>query len=255
MKTRLALLCLLSAAACGPSGSAELRTSGTEGASLSKDQLHYGGGRLLTGDLALYVIWYGKRFEHQQDLRDFVRDLNGSPYLGMLKDYRDRSGRRPSGHLRIAGEWHMPDRRYGAVLRDPGATGWHVEDTSSKIVRDALREGHFPKKANALYVVVPGADVSTEYAGGLGEAFHAYTTKIPGMKTIYAALGGQRDFNGFSHEIFEAVTDPFPDGWRFGEDEIADACADHEKKVKFRSGQEHLLQAILETNSRCQWHR
>jgi hypothetical protein len=89
-----------------------------------------------------------------------------------------------------------------------------------------------------MYVIFLPPNVTTDQMGG-NFGYHSYTTLDDGTQVAYAVIAWRDSWTGSNnvpygdsmfitetHEIYEAVTDPFGAGWRAaGGDEIGDACS------------------------------
>jgi hypothetical protein len=249
--TLLSLLLTLSAA-CGGTGtvgSRRIDSRGT-GSLQAGTGLAYGGGPVLTGDLHLYIIWYGKDFRHKTQLRNFIHDLDGSSYWKTVTQFYDAAGRHPSGRIRIAGQWNETVLRYGRVLTDRHTERAHVEGESSSLVRDAIRGHHLPSDEHGLYLIAIGNDVTADYADA--RAYHGYTTRLPGKRIPYTAID-HNDFFALAHELAEAVTDPIDHAWLWNEEEIADLCQGHDKTMRLGS-HSYVLQPFANLQGVCSYH-
>jgi len=204
-------------------------------------RISYHGGKVMTGTVHVYVIWYGKWAGTKAVplLTDLLRGFAFSPYAGTNATYTDAKKHKVS-----------TDVQYAASVTDAYSHGTTLSDANVRdVVQRAIHANALPSDSNGIYVVLTSADVhessgfGTRYCG-----WHSRTTfrrkpvrfVFAGDPTTQAPRGcvpkvtttpnGDRGADALAstlmHEIDETLTDPDIDAWydRWGS-ENADKCA------------------------------
>ena len=205
----------------------------------------YHGGPLI-GTPNIYVIWYGNWNANngsdtpagQEIVRDFLRNIGGSPYLNINQSYGTTT-------YPITG-----NASFGGETTDTGSAGLTLRDSSMlTIINTALKNGKLPPDPNGIYLVltssanVKKSGFCTSYCG-----WHTSGTSSQGMKVRYSFVGnankclnacaaqtispnGNAGVDGMlsviAHEVEETIADPDPSsGWVDSAGaENADKCA------------------------------
>jgi hypothetical protein len=201
----------------------------------------YHGGKVMTGTVHLYVIWYGAWSGKPAVplLTDLLRGFAFSPYAGTNATYTDKKKHPVS-----------TDVQYAASTDDAYSKGTTLTDAGVRaVVVNAIHTRALPSDSNGIYLVLTSADVKE--TSGFGSRYcgwHSRTTFLrkpvrfvfAGDPSTQAANGceprvtrtpnGDRGADAMAstivHEIDETLTDPDIDAWydRWGS-ENADKCA------------------------------
>jgi hypothetical protein len=191
-------------------------------------------GTVMSGPTLVFFIWYGNWSadpfapdSEQVILPDLVNNLGGSPYFGTARLYTDASGGRPDGSLGHGG------RVVDAYSR---GTSLSTNDVPA-VVLSHIASGELPPIANAVYVLMPSADVSV--APDLGTTYcasHGSIQQPPAQPPVlrYAVvvapgaapgkcaaqsvgpngtLGADASASLLAAVLFDAVTDPDLNAW------------------------------------------
>ena len=210
-------------AAPGPIGQAVVTGNGIN---------YHGGPVLKANPVKYYIIWYGNWASTGSNtgatvslVEHFITSLSGTPIEHIATTYGDNSGN-VSGNVSFGGHTFVN-------------TTTNLSDTSLRTtVSNALTSGALPTDANGVYFVLSSSNINetsgfcTQYCG-----FHTHST-LNGADIKYAFVGnpdrcpsgceiqrtgpnspaanvGGADglINVFSHEQFEAITDPDLNAW------------------------------------------
>lgn len=204
-------------------------------------RITYHGGKVMTGSVHLYVIWYGAWSGKPAVplLTDLLRGFAFSTYAGTNATYTDK-------HKHTA----STDVQYTLSTTDSYSKGTTLTDAGVKaVVVNAIHRKARPSDSNGIYLVLTSADVKE--SSGFGSRYcgwHSRTTfkrkpvrfVFAGDPTTQAPTGcvpkvtrtpnGDRGADAMAstivHEIDETLTDPDIDAWydRWGS-ENADKCA------------------------------
>jgi hypothetical protein len=206
----------------------------------SRAPLTYHGGKVMSGPVDVYLIWYGDWSGKAAvpALTDLVSSLGESSYFAINTTFTDRTGA-AAGPVRYAGQTTV-GYTHGRRLSDAGVR---------RIVVDALTSRALPRSRSAVYAVLTSADVhetsgfTTRYCG-----WHTRTTiartdikfafvgdpSLQGPRvcesqhgtTPNGDAGADAMADVLTHELDETVTDPDLDAWydRY-RNENADKCA------------------------------
>ncbi|KAJ3135220.1 hypothetical protein HK101_004261, partial [Irineochytrium annulatum] len=204
------------------------------------DPLRYRGGFALTGQVNVFVVWYGVwPTATKQVIIDFLNGLPRHPIWGLLSQYSDLTS------IGYAGGY---DDLYDNGLNINGKAG----NQSTDVISAAIRSGKLPQIPNALYAVLTDVKSSTTdlCSDGVcawhfmsnfadGSPYNVVDIPAPAICNCGTGLPDQlspnRDANvdalvtNLWHEIAEAVTDPdCGGGWYDASSglsgEIADKC-------------------------------
>ena len=204
-------------------------------------KITYHGGKVMTGTVHLYVVWYGAWANKPAVplLTDLLRGFAFSPYAGTNATYTDRKKHAAS-----------TDVQYASSTTDAYSKGVTLTDATVRaVVVNAIHTRALPSDSNGIYLVLTSADVRE--SSGFGSRYcgwHSRTTFLrkpvrfvfAGDPSTQAARGceppvastpnGDRGADAMAstivHEIDETLTDPDISAWydRWGS-ENADKCA------------------------------
>ena len=208
------------------------------------DQILYHGGKILTGRVPIYVIYYGGIGSFpsttQPIVNSFLAGLGGTPQFEVNQTYCNvNTTTCPDGGTSVSGKLSYD---LGHIYYDSGSQGNALKSSDiRKIVESALTgPGHLPTDDSAVYIVItaPTTKVSgfrTSYC-----AYHTASTTIVSGHTIHYALapepnskctacdgnfamgesttpngdpGADEIVDSLMHEISETVTDPDISAW------------------------------------------
>lgn len=189
------------------------------------NRLEYHGGPMMMGPDNVYVIWYGQWSDSpvQPVLVDFLSNLGGSPYFGVVSTYPNPAGVAPANALIYSGafeDWYS----WGATL---------TRSDIMMIVSQAAAGGDLPVDPDAIYLVLPSPDVSAvghceSYCALHGAtsannvilkyAFIGNTTRCPSKcQWQYPGPNGYGPADAMASliaaELFDSVTDPERNAW------------------------------------------
>ena len=204
------------------------------------------GGPVLTGTVETFAIFYGDftsanagySITAQQGVSNWLSDLNGTSYLNIASTYTGAPNGPVSTDVTFNGSYQVPNDYLGTSLN---------EFNIYQIVHDAKTANDLPTVANAIYFVFTAPEISlAEPAGVCG-----WHTSVHQQSTVYSWIGakggacnellgespsGNPIADEFtetgSHELFEALTDPWTD-YQLGyfdlnqqnfQGEVADVC-------------------------------
>ena len=218
---------------------------------VGKNGINYYGGPLVTNGVNVYFIWYGNWAGNTATsiLPDFVKGLNGSPYMNILSTYSDSKGNKPNTIVNYINSTSVGYTKGKDAKGNPN--GLNVVDIAG-VINKTISTGTFPRDSNGVYVVMTSADVPgtdgfcNNFCGyhnsyPLSPAF-AYkfifvgnTDRCSALCGVVKSVGGNTP-NGNSgadgmasilgHELSELITDPNFDGWHTSTgSEIGDMCA------------------------------
>jgi hypothetical protein len=253
------------------------RPGATDTLDLSNCQVNCRGVSFHSGDvlhaLTMYLIFWtppGARLDPNiSDTRaralytQFVQDLGGSRFYGLLSQYWDYNG--PVRNVVRLGATYVDTHTYPhhGTRADPLLDG----DITNEITKDGLAL-HWPLgKGDAAVAIITaygvqecasgGRDRACSFSTAFNNGFCAYHSAndfrdqqngdvnlpymfvpgVPGCDSLltggpspYGAPVTDAEINSLSHELFESVTDPHDDGWfgangeNPGESEIGDLC-------------------------------
>ena len=195
---------------------------------LTSEPMSYHGGRLMTAPAHVYLVWYGDWSGRPAVpvLTDLVRGFGGSAYAATNATYTDGSGRHVTTDVTLAGS-----------LDDTYSHGRTLTDSAVRsVVRRAVTRGGLPVDPAGVYVVLTSSDVRE--SSGFGSRYcgwHTHAT-IGGADLAYVFAGdpstqaptgcaapvaptpsGDLATDALAstvvHELDEALTDPYLDGW------------------------------------------
>ena len=202
--------------------------------------MRYHGGRVLTGPLKVYVVWYGnwsRRAKRRSIIVDFIRHFSSARFA-INTTYPDAAGRTVENSVSLAGQI---DDRYSL------GKGPLSDDDIARVLAAAIDTKQLPLDDRAAYLVITSNDVQkqgflTSYCG-----WHS-SRRIGGRRLAFAFIGdpsgpnlrvcapqavspngdggGDAMVSIIAHELDEMVTDPDLDAWYddAGE-ENADRCS------------------------------
>jgi len=208
------------------------------------DQILYHGGKILTGKVPIYVIYYGGigSFPSTTQLivNSFLFGLGGTPQFDVNKTYCNvNTTTCPDGATSVSGKLSYD---LGHIYYDSGSQGNALKSSDiRKIVESALTgPGHLPTDDSAVYIVITAP--TTKASGFCTSycAYHTASTTIVSGHTIHYALapepnskctacdgnfamgesktpnddpGADEIVDALMHEISETVTDPDISAW------------------------------------------
>jgi hypothetical protein len=205
--------------------------------------IRYHGGRVLTGDVHLYYIWYGDWSQNQRAVEILTalgRHIGDSPYFRTNTTYFDARGIHVSGHVTFSGST-VDAYSLGPELR--------AYSSALRVVRNAIDQGRLPEDEAGVYFVITSADVKVIDFCRDSYAYHDSGLSSSGRMLLYAvasdpttqcpdwaleeptpndSIAADTIADDITHELSEAVTDPEATAWydRRG-DESADKCLYH----------------------------
>jgi hypothetical protein len=193
----------------------------------------------MLGQVSVYLIYYGSwtgnyASTFQSYTRFFANHVSQTPWYNIISAYTDASGNHISPNVVLAGE-----------IVDNYSVGTTVQGSNLyTIVQNALQR--FPASSNAIYFVIPSADVSVP---GMCTSWCGYHTWNPSTNIKFAlvpdatscgyrcgvassgpSLSGNYAADAFmsvfAHELVETVTDPLGSAYYDSTGaENADKCA------------------------------
>jgi hypothetical protein len=199
------------------------------------------GGRVMSGVVHLYAIWYGDWSATglaRTVVTDALRGFGGTAYAGILGAY--------TAH----GAGAATDVRFAGETSDAYSAGKRLSDTAvRRVVATSVGTGALPRDAQGVYLVLTSPDVRE--TSGFGRSYcgwHSHA-RIDAADLVYVFAGdprtqaptgceppvastpnGDTAADGLAstvlHEVDESLTDPDLDAWfdRYG-NENADKCA------------------------------
>ena len=223
----------------------------------TKSKILYHGGRVLTGPVDLYLIWYGCWAANCGNsgspatvdvIQRLAENIGATPYFSLNTLYTNGNGQGPSGALDYGGSVFDQSYSHGVEL---------TEDDVKEIVTEHIEAYHLPQDARGIYVVLASADVSATAIGfcttvgapplhGNTEAFFSETrfgflgnpNRCPALEApqFVAANGtllptpngnfaGDALASNLARVVNNTVSDPWGDAWydRYGL-ESSDKC-------------------------------
>ncbi|CAM0140860.1 hypothetical protein VKS41_006970 [Umbelopsis sp. WA50703] len=213
-----------SAAAAAPATSSS--------SSSAKYNLQNAGGKVLSGDVNVYLIFYGDWTSQQAQtdqitFMNFVGNISDSTWFKTLSEYNDNSGGSVTGPVKLA-----------AAVSDSGSQQLNLTDTTvhQTIITEAVKSGYLSTTnaidPNGIYVILAGQNVAdagfcTQHCG---YNYHADNYQwifigYPGQcaSSCIPSLNANSSPNGspeidaaitiFSHEIQDILTDPQNNAW------------------------------------------
>jgi hypothetical protein len=242
---------LLVAAFAGFSGTLAFTPAAQAGAiGASANWCHCGvdmeenGGPVMTGTVETFAIFYGDfasanvgySVTAQDVVSNWLSDLNGTSYLNIASTYTAAPNGPVSTDVTFNGSYEVDDY-LGPSLHDINI--W-------QIVQDTKDGGYLPTVANAIYFVftAPGITEDSESIGACG-----WHSSVHSASTVYSWISSKQTCSDFaeespsgnpvgdaftesgSHELFEALTDPYvdyeiayADPSKSSQGEVADLC-------------------------------
>lgn len=180
-------------------------------------QMIYHGGKVLTAPV-LYNIYYGTWTEDQKaSARHFAANISGSSWFQAATTFYDSTGQHVLNQV-----------RYGGDVNDPGSKGLCIPDgpTLVAVVTDKLDAGVLPADNMGIYNVILGTDAKLCFIVG-GSGFHwGVAYKAISVQLTLSTISTGTLQGTLSHEIIEAVTDPYLNGGWYNAAgyECADVC-------------------------------
>jgi len=211
----------------------------------TNSKLIYHGGRVLTGPVDLYFIWYGcwtincgnSGSENTTNLMiDFGSNVGATPYFEIMTLFTDGDGHGPAGALYYGGSAFDQTYSHGLELS---------EEDIKQIVKQQVEGLHLPQDPNGIYVLIASADVdatATGFCTQVGASPLHGTTEIFFTDQRYGFLGnpsrcpsleapqftgpngslvptpngdlaGDALASNLAGLLSDIVSDPFGDGW------------------------------------------
>ena len=171
--------------------------------------LHYYGGPVMTSPVDVFSIWYG---DWGADpaltiLPTFFRSLAGSDYMNIAALYADAQGNPVTNDVSFGGSVTRSAYRGTSISRA----------TVGQIVLDAQADASLPSETSAVYFVFSAPNVletsgSCGYHGNVGSALYAWINPNPRCDFLGGVTGdlfADTLTETSSHELMEALTDPF----------------------------------------------
>ncbi|TDK67250.1 hypothetical protein E2I14_05680 [Sapientia aquatica] len=217
------------------------KRSAAKAARVSRTQIVYHGGPVMTNPTKLYYIWYGNWSSYtkaQQILVAFGSGIGGTPAFNVNTSYTSAAGAKVVNNVQLAGQY-SDNYSKGKALSDQ-----NILD----VVTAAISSNSLPNDPNALYFVLTSPDVTE--TSGFGSQYcgwHANAT-IGANDVKYSFVGNPITIapagcgvnspspNGdggadamasvMYHELSETVSDPDGNAWYDGSgNENGDKCA------------------------------
>jgi len=201
----------------------------------------YRGGKVLSGPVELYLIFYGNWPQAETSLVElFLKNYEDIPWFPVLTEYTDRFGHSVTGPIQLK---HIEHDEYslGNSLKS--------EDILA-IIAQMIKQGSLPSRENGIYLVLTSDDVQESqfclnYCG-----WHTFN-EVDGIKMLHGFVGNPRQcpqkcsapilrgrpgpsldapfhsvIDTLAHLIAEILTDPFLDAWNGDEFiEAGDQCS------------------------------
>lgn len=216
------------------------------------------GKKVLTGDVNLYIIYYGDSWTafQQQLIEDFSSGLGASNWYKSTREYYYQASA-SSNKIYVNGALKVAKT---VSASGPALSGTAIGD----LIQSQVDKGAFPEDENGIYFVLSAPDVLETIRSDVGQAsfctdycgYHITSllksgTRIqygfagnPSSQCPYSCIPQQNRFkspnndtgidallSAFAHEITEAVSDPISDidserAWNDSQgSENADKCA------------------------------
>ncbi len=210
-----------------------------------KQILKYYGGPVIS-HVKVFVVYWGSDVttESQVKLKPFYQSILGSDYMDVLAQYKTdipaMDGRKGTGQTigrgRFIGQATIEPKNQATTLAD---------DMIQKELSLQIAKGALPSPdANTLYMIYFPQGITIKGPGGSGDSCQTFDAYHNGFKALGGAIfyGVMPDCEenfasvsvASSHEMIEAVTDPFPtpgthpaypQAWNsIRGDEVADLC-------------------------------
>ena len=134
-------------------------------ASNAKGKMIYHGGRVLTGPVDVYLIWYGCWVANCGNsgspvtvdvIETLAQNIGATPYFALNTLYTNGSGQGPSGALFYGRSVFDQSYSHGSELS---------EDDIKAIVKQQIESLAVPQDPNGIYIVLASADVSSVATG------------------------------------------------------------------------------------------
>ena len=198
------------------------------------------GKKVLTGDVNLYLIYYGEWTEAQKKIvNDFANGLGASSWYGSTKEYYYQASATAkkiyvNGALKVA-----------KVVSDVGSLGNSLTGTAiGDLIQSNVDSGALPEDENGIYFVLTSPEIKESIRPELGTAsfcqdycgYHVTSVLKSGKRVQYGMVGNAATqcadsciptenqsqspngdvgvdalLSGFAHEITEAISDPISD--------------------------------------------
>ena len=206
----------------------------------SPDPIHFHGGSVMTGNVNIYVIWYGDwtpTSRRRTVVTQFLQHL-ASPYWNINRTFPSATGKVVTSSPVLAGQ---------TVDRGSVGTQQVTDAQIQTVVEHAVSAKALPRDSHGIYLVITSASVSkvgflTEYCGWhsyahinrsiLKYAFIGDPTGpriggcTPQTTSPNGDAGADSMVSTIAHELAETVTDPTFNGWRTDRgEENGDRCA------------------------------
>jgi hypothetical protein len=195
------------------------------------------GGPVMTGHVDTFAIYYGDfatanstyPVAAQQVVSNWLGNMAGTDYMNIAATYTGAPNGPVSTDVSYNGEYDVATDYLGTSLSDANIL---------QIVQDAESSNALPTVSNAIYFVFTAPEIGQQEAGGAcgwhdGDASSntVYSWVGPALGCDYVGgVSGNGIADEFtetgSHELFEALTDPFPNSayndQNYGE--VGDVC-------------------------------
>ncbi|MFO0610757.1 MAG: hypothetical protein U0324_46780 [Polyangiales bacterium] len=220
------------------------------GTSATATSIAYHGGRVMTGTVHAYYIYYGNwtlgtaSSSTNVILEDFARSVGGSSYYAINRTYPQTvNGAREyvSGNVTFGGRYLRTNTASNIVLSDPDI---------SNIVKESIDRGALPLDTSGVYFVIAapnvtqagmctdfcgwhdhgtvnGYDLKFSFIGNAGECLDRCAPSQNQSVSPNANVRADAMVSVIAHELDEAVSDPQLGAWYFNDNgaENADRCA------------------------------
>ena len=212
--------------------------------------IKYNQGAVMTDDTQIVPIWLGSWKRSDKKLvEEFIQNVGYSSWYKPIRRYYDWANNYVTGDISLAKSFSISkDRLSNYGLTNPMK---NLKDKFENFILNLVKTKKVISSQNAIYALMLGTDVS--YEGFCSQSLGMRDfTRQGGAKYIVIGNGNCQSgmFNlepslmamapngwqldnfiaTFAHELVEAITSPFHDGWQVfekGLKQVGDLCADN----------------------------
>jgi hypothetical protein len=253
--TRLAPVALAAALAFTGIAHAGLINPTPANAGLPPINMTENGGPVMTGAVQTFAIYYGNfapsdaghPITSQQVVANWLSALNGTTYLNIASTFTGAPNGTVSTDVTYGGAYDVPTNYLGNNLSNANIL---------QIVHDAESSSALPTNSNAVYFVFTAPGISQQqdatacgWHGGNLATHTIYSWVGPALGCDFlggisgSPVGDEFTETG-SHELFESLTDPYPNSAYTdltpGTGEVGDVCTNSNFSVNLNGDQADL---------------